>query len=237
MTLEELLEKPLYNRKVWERFEHPQNRGVLVAKGGMPCVLGNSETKGIKVVLFALVDETDGIIADAKFQAIAPPLYLAALDVVCDLMLRKNYEQARRISPQLILKSLDVDCDLKLILNALEELCGACEKQNLPKTVVTPIAKKEGVITHDWSTLTHKEKLGLIENVIQEDVRPYIEMDEGGIEVLDLLNDRELIISYQGACTSCFSSIGSTLSSIQEIIQQKVHPEITVVPNIDNFNL
>ncbi len=83
----------------------------------------------------------------------------------------------------------------------------------------------------------HEQKLAVIEKVLDEDVRPYIELDEGGIEVQALIHDKELIIGYTGNCTSCYSSIGSTLSTIQQIVQSKVHPDLKVVPNLDALHL
>jgi NifU-like protein len=56
-------------------------------------------------------------------------------------------------------------------------------------------------------------------------------LDAGGVTVVNLINDKELLISYQGACTSCYSSIGATLSYIQQVIRAKIHPDITVVPD------
>ena len=80
--------------------------------------------------------------------------------------------------------------------------------------------------------LTLKKKIAVIEQVLDQDIRPYIALDAGGVTVLNLLNDKELIIGYQGSCTSCYSSIGTTLSYIQQVIRAKVHPTIVVVPDI-----
>lgn len=72
----------------------------------------------------------------------------------------------------------------------------------------------------------------VIEEVMKEEIRPYIELDGGGVEVINLLNNREVIIAYEGSCTSCFSSTGATLSYIQQTLRAKVHPELIVIPNI-----
>lgn len=81
--------------------------------------------------------------------------------------------------------------------------------------------------------LSLKEKIAVIEHVLDEDVRPYIALDAGGVEVLNLLNDHEVIITYQGTCTSCYSSVGTTLSYIQETLRRKVHPDLSVIPDVD----
>jgi NifU-like protein len=76
------------------------------------------------------------------------------------------------------------------------------------------------------------QKLQVLEKVMDQQVRPYIALDGGGVEVINLLNDREVIISYQGNCTSCFSAVGATLSYIQQVVKAKVHPSLVVVPNL-----
>ena len=48
--------------------------------------------------LYWLVDVSDGIIADAKFQALGPIALIAAAEIVSELVLRKNYDQASRLS-------------------------------------------------------------------------------------------------------------------------------------------
>ena len=67
---------------------------------------------------------------------------------------------------------------------------------------------------------------------MKEEVQPYIELDAGGIEVPELKNGQEVVIAYQGACTTCPSSTGATLNAIQEILRARVHPSLTVKPDL-----
>jgi len=87
-----------------------------------------------------------------------------------------------------------------------------------------------------WVDLTIKQKIALIEEVVASDIRPYIELDAGNVQILNLLNDREVIIAYQGSCTSCFSATGTTLSYIQQILRAKLHPELIVIPDLTTFH-
>ena len=80
--------------------------------------------------------------------------------------------------------------------------------------------------------LSLKKKIAVIEEVMDRDIRPYIALDGGGVTVLNLIGDKELSIAYQGSCTSCYSSIGTTLSYIQQVLRAKVHPDIVVVPEM-----
>ena len=70
--------------------------------------------------------------------------------------------------------------------------------------------------------------LDRINQILDEKVRPGLAMDGGGLEVLGL-NDHKLLISYQGACGSCPSSLAGTLMAIEHMLKEDVDPEIEVV--------
>ncbi len=71
-------------------------------------------------------------------------------------------------------------------------------------------------------------KLSQINELLDERIRPYLAGDGGWIDVLDL-EDSKLTIRYQGACGSCPSSLTGTLMAIENMIQEEVDPDITVV--------
>ena len=71
-------------------------------------------------------------------------------------------------------------------------------------------------------------KLVQINELLDERIRPYLAGDGGWIDVLDL-EDSKLTIRYQGACGSCPSSLTGTLMAIENMIQEEVDPDITVV--------
>jgi NifU-like protein len=126
---------------------------------------------------------------------------------------------------------------LNLVLEALDQAAASCEGIPLAAQYVAPPITSRDIDIVDggypgFDTLSLKEKLAVIEAVIAKEVRPYIELDAGGVEVVNLLNDRELIIAYQGSCTSCFSATGATLSYIQQVLRAKVHPDLTVTPDL-----
>jgi NifU-like protein len=87
-----------------------------------------------------------------------------------------------------------------------------------------------------WKELPTKEKIALIEEIIDKEIRPYIELDAGGIQILNLIDEKELIIAYQGACTSCHSATGATLNAIAQILQARIDPELIVTPDLSLLN-
>ena len=211
---------------------------------GMRCVFGSAGEldKGYRVGLYFLVDESDGVIADAKFQAFGPSILIGIAQIACEFLIRKNYDQALRMKKELLEKKISDDSlpqeglfYLDLVIDAIKEAAKKCLDIPFEDLLVsTPLEKGpswEGVKYSDWRSFGKKEKIAAIEEVIQEDIRPYIELDAGGIEIMDLTEDLRLTIAYKGACTSCHSATGSTLDAIQGILRSKIDPQILVVPD------
>ncbi|MEN9355587.1 MAG: hypothetical protein RL318_2912 [Fibrobacterota bacterium] len=66
-----------------------------------------------------------------------------------------------------------------------------------------------------------------INDVLDEFVRPGLAADGGGLLLVDLLG-RVARISYQGACGTCPSAASGTLSFIEHILHNRVHPDVVV---------
>lgn len=197
------------------------------------------------------VDTEDGGILDAKYQAFGQTALLGAAEIACELMVGKNYDQARRISADLIDKSArdkeseeafpqETHAHLNLVLLAIDNAAEKCTDLPLPEAYVSmPAPRDVGEVLEGgypgYIELPLKKKMALIEEILDRDLRPYIALDGGGVEVINLLNHTEVIIAYTGSCTSCYSSIGTTLSYIQQVFRAKIHPDIKVTPNNIEF--
>jgi Fe-S cluster biogenesis protein NfuA len=72
-----------------------------------------------------------------------------------------------------------------------------------------------------------REKLDMIRQLLDEQVRPYLQGDGGDLHVLGL-EDNVLRVHYQGACGSCPSSISGTLAGIEGLVRQ-IDPELEVI--------
>jgi len=80
----------------------------------------------------------------------------------------------------------------------------------------------------DRLTPEQRQKLGLITDLIDERVRPYLQGDGGDLYVVEL-EGNVLKVHYQGACGSCPSSISATLTGIEGLVRS-VDPEMQLVP-------
>jgi NFU1 iron-sulfur cluster scaffold homolog, mitochondrial len=89
--------------------------------------------------------------------------------------------------------------------------------------------RPDGAAACDESKLSpeEREKLEMIRQLLDEQVRPYLQGDGGDLYVLGL-EDNVLKVHYQGACGSCPSSISGTLAGIEGLVRQ-IDPEIEVM--------
>jgi Fe-S cluster biogenesis protein NfuA len=72
-----------------------------------------------------------------------------------------------------------------------------------------------------------RERLDKINEILDEQVRPYLQGDGGDLYVLGL-SGNQLTVHYQGACGSCPSSLSGTLAGIESLVRQ-IEPDIEVV--------
>ena len=87
-----------------------------------------------------------------------------------------------------------------------------------------------GVAPETTSTFTVGDNplLDRINQILDERIRPGLAGDGGGLEIIGL-DDKKLLIRYQGACGSCPSSIGGTLMAIEYMLKEEVDPDIEVI--------
>ena len=72
-----------------------------------------------------------------------------------------------------------------------------------------------------------QQRLYMINGLLDEQIRPYLQGDGGDLFVLGLEGNK-LTVHYQGACGSCPSSMSGTLVSIEQLLKT-IEPDIEVV--------
>jgi NifU-like protein len=82
----------------------------------------------------------------------------------------------------------------------------------------------------EWKDLSHEEKINKVEEVLEEEIRPFVARDGGGVRLIEIRGDDQVVIAYEGACRGCFAATTSTLAVIQEILREKIFSNIIVVP-------
>src|SRR6202022_1483561 len=95
-------------KKINAKIDNPRSAGIFTRaeadERGVRLVEGieGKVEDGNCIQLYWLVDKEDGAIIDARFQVYGQTALIAAADATCDLLVGKNYDQARRITADLI---------------------------------------------------------------------------------------------------------------------------------------
>lgn len=98
------------------------------------------------------------------------------------------------------------------IQKILDKVNGANEVSNAPKT---------------FAQMTLVEKIRKIEQVLESDVRPMLNMDGGSAELVDV-NGTVVKVRLVGMCSGCAGAAGTLKHVIEKALQEKVDPSLTV---------
>jgi NifU-like protein len=85
----------------------------------------------------------------------------------------------------------------------------------------------------DFESMTLVQQIKAIDTVIDENVRQFLIMDGGNMEVIDVKPSDEYVdvyIRYLGACSGCASSATGTLYAIESTLKEKLSKKIRVLP-------
>ena len=108
--------------------------------------------------------------------------------------------------------------------------CGSClaDIDDLIASVVyeTPAATEQKVPT-TTKPLTTLQKITLIQQVLEQEVRPVLAEDGGDVELFDVDGDR-VLVQLKGACGSCASSMATLKGAIEATLKERVSESIVV---------
>lgn len=75
--------------------------------------------------------------------------------------------------------------------------------------------------------LTNLQRMKLIEEVLEKEIRPRLQLDGGDIELSDI-DGLTVTVALRGRCTGCPSSQATVQGTVERLLREKVDPEITV---------
>lgn len=107
--------------------------------------------------------------------------------------------------------------------------CGKCkgeiqqilDKVNNASSCPVPAAIKP------FNEMTLVEKIRRIEKVLEEEIRPKLNMDGGSAELVDF-DGKVVKIRLVGMCSGCAGAQGTLKNFIEKVIQEKVSADLTV---------
>ncbi len=102
--------------------------------------------------------------------------------------------------------------------------CGNC--QDAIQQIIDKV-KGEPAAAPKKPRLTNLQKIRLIEETIEREIRPSLKNDGGDIDLIDVVGNR-VIVATRGACASCKAS-GITLKHfVEQRLKELVSPDVTV---------
>ena len=99
------------------------------------------------------------------------------------------------------------------IQKILDKVNGACERP------------QQAAKTYEQMTLV--EKIKAIESVLEEDIRPKLNMDGGSVELVDL-NGNVVKVRLTGMCSGCAGAQGTLKNFIEKVLQDRLFKGLSV---------
>jgi NifU-like protein len=115
-------------------------------------------------------------------------------------------------------------------LAAIEDLITDLQQDKAAISAATNIAIQNSSpdeVPDSLPVLTNLQKIMMIQQVLDEEVRPVLIADGGDVQLHDVDGDR-VLVKLQGACGSCPSSTETLKYAIESQLQQRVAPTLTV---------
>lgn len=105
--------------------------------------------------------------------------------------------------------------------------CGLCRdeiQKILDEATAQPSAEAQPAAP---KPLTNLQKIRLIEEVMERDIRPALKRDGGDVDLIDIAGDI-VTVAFRGMCAGCRSSEVTRETLIERKLREFVSPEITV---------
>lgn len=109
--------------------------------------------------------------------------------------------------------------------------CGMCrgDIQKIVDAIISDrSAQQPAAAAKPQRRLSNIQKMKLVEEIIDREIRPQLKKDGGDIELLDIEGDR-VVIAFRGMCAGCHSAAFTRQDFIQAKLREFVDPALTVV--------
>jgi len=241
-----------YSKKFEDATGEPTNRGAYYQEDATERERALVETKYKDTKLYFLVDPSEDRVTHAKFFAYGGKVSLAIGQTLCAMVKGLTVDEACSLQGEDVERQMrDLpeqasvpESKLAAFASVPELLTGVREGYPAAKAVALASAsvdkedkpKKDAgelsITDQAWLILSEEDQISLLDVVLDEQVRPALIADGGNVKILKVTDGERVLIQYEGACGSCGSSIGGTLSFIEQALRKNVYNELIVVPNM-----
>jgi NifU-like protein len=221
----------------------PTRRGAFFIEEADDKGLALVEGKAGDIKIYWLVDPESGMVKHAAYFTYGGARSVAIGETYCAMAIDTPIDAALSLSGSDIEKQLRDDqntpsaplATFTVVVTLATALKQAWPKARDRATALVLLRKaaaaQNGGVSPDdqWQALAKEEKLKRIEAALDGPVRDYLLMEGGDITIIDVVDNTEVVVNFEGACGSCPSSAGSTLFAVEHELRQKVYPRLRVV--------
>ena len=241
-----------FSKKFDEAAAHPKYRGAYDKDdaSGKGMTLVEAKFKDTKIYLLA--DRAEDRIYSAKFFAYGGKVSVAIGETLCTMIKGLTIDEACSLRGEDIEACLRDEPEVPAVPESkqkafanIEELLKVVQQAypaakavaevsaSIDKNNVNAVSSSElSMAEQAWMGLSKEDQITQINMVLDDKVRPALMSDGGNVQVLDVVDGEKVMIQYQGACGSCGSSLGATLSFMEQALRKEIHNELIVVPNM-----
>ena len=109
--------------------------------------------------------------------------------------------------------------------------CGMC-RDDIQKIIDSiredQSAKPPAAAPKPTKKLSNLQKMKMVEEIIDREIRPQLKKDGGDIDLIDIVGDR-VVIAFRGMCAGCHSAAFTRQDFIEAKLREFVDPAIAVV--------
>jgi len=227
----------------------PKHRGAIFQTEADDKGLAVVDAKSGTLKIYVLIDPDADQILNVKFFTYGGQMLTALADIFCAELFGKKIEEIQNISFENLFGKFGVEpgnADFQIVAELPAKITEAYpEKKNVALAARAAMGSAklrafsmEGREQADaeWKKLSKAEKLEQIEICLNDYARPMLAGDGGGLEVLDIKNEKTVLIRYQGACAACGAAGEGTLYYIENQLQQHLYYDLTVEPDLTLLN-
>ena len=237
---------------IWDLYSEKMNKLIKAHKHANECYGKEfkNEKLGCRFKIALNYDKDAEMFTEMSYQVKGPSFMIALLEGLAELIIDVKVQKVARLRVDDILEQVSAyelamdydDQDITDFIRYLsrfgnelidayfqlfEELVGVM--YTTPEALANYSAEGSRLI-EDFFQLEKKAQINLIDEVMEQDIRPYVALDDGNVKVKDLTKNGVILIQYEGNCTSCHAAGSTTLSAITEILRSKIHPDLQVLP-------
>lgn len=105
--------------------------------------------------------------------------------------------------------------------------CGNC-KEKIQEIITSIYAEKKGETPSvARPRLTNLQKIRMIEETIEREIRPSLKHDGGDIDLIDIMGNR-VLVAVRGACATCQASQLTLKGFVEHKLRELVSPDLVV---------